>query len=61
MDNHILPGCVIPTNRKGNPWTFTIVHPTFGVTRHASTFATPAEAKKAMREFVAKWNANMSP
>ena len=58
--NHveIKPGMVVPSNGEGNPWSFTIVHPTFGERRHTSTFATPAEAKTGMREFVKNWNSN---
>ncbi len=56
MKINIKPGAVVPSNGVGNAWAFTIVHPTFGERRHASTFATPAEAKAGMREFVKKWN-----
>ena len=56
MKIEVKPGKVVPSFASGNPWQFTIVHPTNGEARHARTFATPAEAKAAMREFVKNWN-----
>jgi hypothetical protein len=56
MKQLIRPGKVVPSRGTGNPWQFTIVHPTRGERRHAETFTTAFFAKQRMREFVENYN-----
>lgn len=52
----IKPGRVFWEKSSGNPWRFTVVHPVYGEKAHAATFGSASEAKKAMRDFVKKFN-----